>query len=158
MRIVSNKAAGSASGSSCGARHTVSTVAFSQFEITDITDEDFGPALFEAGATNGYVSTCYTASDVFIFRIDSGGFTLGATVAGTSWQVGDVPAIRRSGGNVIVSIDGSDVLTYVDSTYTSVVPGLFSYGGGGRFINWTDGVGGGLVIALMADYYRRMRA
>lgn len=121
---------------------TDSTELVSQCVVTTVGGRDGGPSICGDGAGNGYILTNYDATNLFIYRIDSGSFTAFAQGAGV-YAANDVLKLRRSGGNVIASINSVDLLTYADSTYMTGKPGMFCFDTAIVLDDWTDGVAGG---------------
>lgn len=139
-RIVSNAVQNSSgTDAASGLIYTTSTALLSQWRYVSGTT-DGGPAVCcQAGASSGYFLTNYDATVIYMFRVDAGGYTQIATVAGV-YAAGDILAIRRVGATVIGSRNGSDILSVSDSTYLTGNPGAFFFASNLVLDDWTDGV------------------
>src|SRR5689334_8541208 len=159
---ITSNAIGNTSGSDgdIGAYYSTSTAVYSEVKISATGGKDGGPALAVVGATSGYFVTAYSGTDILLFRIDSGTFTELAKILSATYATNDVISIERSGANLIVKQNTTTIITHSDSTYTSVVPGVYLFDQTLRLDDWTDGVvgGGGSSIAAISNYYRMMRA
>lgn len=145
FNIVSNAASPTpAASQEHGAVYAGSTRARSQITIaTGDGTPDCGPgihmdSLGTAGTARGYAAACNDATNTILYRVDNSVFTNIGSVA-TGYTVGDTITLRRSGGNVIVSKNGTDILTVADSTYTAGSPGMYSWEHTLTLDNWTDG-------------------
>jgi hypothetical protein len=125
------------SDSESGTLYGSSSAQSSQLDYVSGTT-DGGPALHCGTGPDGYLVTAYNAVEVFIFRVDDGGYTELGHATGV-YTAGQANRIRRSGGDLIYSKNGSDLFSVSDSTYTGGSPGAFSYAGDLIQDNWTDG-------------------
>jgi hypothetical protein len=99
-----------------------------------------GPCLNVVGTTNATVTGYYAYGEptqISIFRMNGDG-TL--TQLGSSFShtlaINDVIKIRRSGSSVIATLNGTDIITVTDSTYTTGDPGIRIRGTTGRLDNF----------------------
>ena len=124
-----------------------STELVSQCVVTTVGGRDGGPVICCDGSGNGYFLTNHDATNLFIYRIASGGYTQIASVAGV-YQNNDVVKLRRSGNDIIASINGGDVLAAInDTTFMTGSPGMLCFSDTIVLDDWTDGAdaGGGEV-------------
>lgn len=119
----------------------------SECTIGTVGDRDGGPALISSSG-NGYISTNYDAGLIHIFLVNSGaiGSELG-TGSAVAYAANDVITMRRSGGNVIVDVNGSPNVTVADSTYTTSLEGAVFLFGTVGITAWSDGAAGGAAAA-----------
>lgn len=138
LRLVGNAVAAGTGGTDNASRYTPSSVALSQCKITTIADGDGGPAIHLDASGNGYAFVAFSGAFTLVkFVAGSGGAvdSVGGTIAAN-----DVMRIRRSGGNIIGSVNGVDQVTTADSDFLTGNPGLFIFNGSLRLDDWTDGV------------------
>lgn len=146
LRVVSNACQNSAgSDAESGMLYNSSSANSSQVDYISGTT-DGGPSLHCGPGPDGYLVTAYNAVEVFIFRVDDGGYTeLGHT---TGVYVATQPnRLRRSGASLIASVNAVDLVTVSDSTYIGGSPGVFAYAGNIIQDNWTDGIAGDTLFA-----------
>lgn len=127
---------------SAGMFYSSSSVAFSKATIADVTSFNFYVALHcseAGGVADGYIAGYNgTSTSCAMYRIDDEGFTLLNSGSAPTIANGDTLSIRRSGGDVILARNDSDILTATDSTYTTGSPGVWSSSGDTRYGDWTD--------------------
>jgi len=122
--------------------YTTSNELLSQCVITTVGGRDAGPTICSDGNGNGYFFTNHDATNLYIYLISGGSFNNIGSVAGV-YATNDVLKLRRSGNNVIASINGGDVLTVADTTYMTGNPGMLCFDTTSVLDDWTDGVAGG---------------
>jgi hypothetical protein len=148
LRVVSNQV-GNSSGTdgSSAMRYSTSSVTDSTITIatTGGGNTDAGPAICLDASGNGYCFLNSANFQLYIFELP--GFGTAANVGGSNFAANDVVRLRRSGNDVIGSVNGVDVITATNNTnFTSGNPGIFMYHGAARFDDWTDGAAGGATI------------
>lgn len=107
----------------------------------------FGPVV-RADSTG---DNCYevivhpSSAQLMLFKRATGNnFTSLASVAAT-FSVGDVVRLSAIGTTLTVNFNGTDVITFTDSSYTTGQPGVTSAHGTGSFNSWSGGNGPGIV-------------
>jgi hypothetical protein len=140
VKVVSHQCTGTSNAVGGLIYFAASSVASSQCVITGSLS-GIGPAIHCDGAGNGYF---YSAGGALL-RYDSGVPTALA-ITGSGGTTGDTVLINRSGGNVLALLNGTQVMSAADSTYTGGHPGIAETQGPFVSVNmWTDGAGGGTV-------------
>jgi hypothetical protein len=136
VSLSSNTAVNLSAGDAASYR-TDSSITDSQVKISVLGASDGGPLICgNASPFNAYITTCFTGS-IELYRIDNGTFTsIASNVA--IYAVNDTIRLRRSGANVIVSRNGTDIITFSDSTYTTGVDGIFAAANNLAFSQWTN--------------------
>ena len=105
-------------GANACMRHSTSVVASCQVTITTVGDGDGGPTILDS-SNNGYTLSNFDASTFHLAPLNAGVFGADiGTVAG-NYVIGDLMRIRRNGTSVVVSKNGTDVLSVVNTTYTT---------------------------------------
>ncbi len=121
------------------AYYSSSTASSSQIDYVSGTT-DGGPALHMAVGPDGYLDTAYNGTEVFTFRVDDGSVSSELGHATGVYVTTQPVKLRRSGNNLITSLNAVDLLTVTDTTYTGGSPGVFATSGNFIMDNWTDGV------------------
>jgi hypothetical protein len=148
LRVVSNLCANS-SGTDATSymRYTTSSATDSSVTISVVGggNTDAGPAICLDGSGNGYAFLNSANFQLYIFELP--GFGTAANVGGSNFAASDVVRLRRSGNDVIGSVNGVDVITATNNTtFTSGAPGIFIFHANTRFSNWTDGAAAGATV------------
>lgn len=118
---------------------TDSTALESQVTVAMPGGQDGGPAICCDGSGNGYVANCNTGTLIQIYKLTGGSFGLLNSGSG-SYVTGHQIKIRRSGNDLIVSDNGTDVVTATDTSYMTGRPGIHCFDATIRFDDWTDNV------------------
>lgn len=129
-----------------GAYYSSSNSSSSQVEYVSGT-MDGGPAINMGTGPDGYVVTAYDGAITYAFRLDDGAYSAELGHGTGAYVAGQPIKMRRSGNNLITSLNGSDILTVTDATYTGGSPGIFAYAGNLIFDNWTDGLAADTLFA-----------
>lgn len=116
-----------------------STELMSQCVVTTLGGRDGGPSICGDGGGDGYVMSNHDNTSIYIYRIDNGTFDAGASAVGV-YSLNSVLKLRRSGNDVIASVDAVDITTRTDTTYMTGSPGIFAFDTTIVFDDWTDGV------------------
>lgn len=135
------------SDTDAGAWYSSSSATSSQMDYVSGTT-DGGPALHMGTGPDGYVITAYDGAIIYAFRLDDGSYSSELGHATGVYVAGQPTKLRRSGGNLITSVNAVDKLTVTDSTYTGGSPGIFSYAGNLIQDNWTDGASSSYTLAM----------
>ena len=135
-----------------GAYYSSSSSSSSQVDYVSGT-MDGGPALNMGTGPDGYVVTAYDGAITYAFRLDDGAYSSELGHATGAYVSGQPVKMRRSGNDLITSLNGSDILTVTDATYTTGSPGIFAYAGNLVFDNWTDGVSSGYTLTASQGSY-----
>jgi hypothetical protein len=148
LRVVSGEVANASGTDTFSAAYHTSTQTSSQIVIQALgsgSNTDAGPAICLDSSGNGYCFHNAANFQLYIFRLPS--FATAANVAGSNFAVNDIVRIRRSGNDVIGSVNGVDVITATnDTTFTTGNSGITAYHGAFRGDDWTDGAAGGATI------------
>jgi hypothetical protein len=119
---------------------------FSNDQYAEATVLDGAAGTIFAGAvvrhqpstSSGYLAF-FSGGHAYLYRIDSGSFTLIAGPSGTSGIIdGSVIRLEVIGITLTVKANGTTVITTNDATYASGSPGIASYSSG-KLDNWTGG-------------------
>lgn len=129
-----------------GAYYSTSSAGSSQIDYISGTT-DGGPALHMGTGPDGYVVTAYDGLIVYAFRLDDGAYSSELGHATGAYVTTQPVKMRRSGNNLITSLNAVDLLTVTDTTYTGGSPGIFAYAGNFIVDNWTDGVAADTLFA-----------
>jgi len=140
VSVISN-AVGNNTGSNqdCGSYFSTSTSLSSQVLLTATGARNGGPAINCSG-DDGYLLQNLGGANFTIYKITNGVPVASAAAAVPAYAINDVLRLRRSGGDVIASRNGLDIVTLTDSTYTGGSPGIYVNDQNIRFDDWTDGV------------------
>lgn len=144
LKIVSNAVLNSAASTDSAAYHSVSTVADSQVKVTVISNGDGGPGIHMDASGNGYILNG-SSGNLILYKVTGGTFSsLSPFASGTTYAANDVARVRRSGNDLIVSLNGATLFTVVsETTFTGGAPGMHMFDGTISFDDWTDNAGGG---------------
>jgi hypothetical protein len=142
-RLVSNAVQNSAgSDTDSGCLHTTSAEHDSDWIYTSGT-MDGGPAIHCATGPDGYFMTAYTGTNSYMFRLDDGSFTqLGGDILGAYVTTQRI-RLRRSGNDLIYSLNAVDLMTRTDTTYTTTGnDGAFQYAANLILDGWSNNASG----------------
>ena len=140
INLISNTV-GNAAAADKASYRTDSSVQDSQIKIATVGTGDGGPAICLDGSSNFYMVNNVLVTTIELYKCVAGVFTSIASVAG-GYALNDTIRIRRSGGNVIISKNGTDILTFADSTFTTGFDGMHCFNNVIRMDDWNNNVGG----------------
>lgn len=149
LKILSGAAVVTTASNDCWALHGSGGVSWPSEQYAAITlaavgGRDCGPVVHgDPTNTHGYMCTNYDASNVYIYEIESGGFTNVASAAGT-FTTSNEPYLesKNSGGNKVIKafLAAAEIVSYTDTTpRANGTPGLFHYDGTSGTASWRGG-------------------
>jgi hypothetical protein len=140
VNLISNTVGNSSVADKCSYR-TDSAVFDSQVKIATTGDKDGGPAICINGSSSFYCANNNSGSNIEMFKVTAGSFSAIGSFVGT-YATNDLIRIRRSGGNVIISQNGTDIITVADSSFVTGNDGIHCFNTI-RMDDWTNNVADG---------------